>query len=202
MSCAADCPKHAQSHEHLIKNVIKVVSDTETIDHEHLNQDTEVSDTHTIDHETIDLDNPRSACQRVFETTELLEHVISFLPMKKIFTIQSVSKQWRDVIATSPSIHEKMFLRLKTTPKETCDPHEVDWLNRVLQRRGRPVPSTFTLVSLHPELKHDAVCSMRHLGLTCARHGTRVMAQWGPTPIKQCHSLFDAYISDPPCKNA
>jgi len=28
------------------------------------------------------------------------------------------------------------------------------------------------------------------------------MVQWGPTPIKQCHSLFDTYISDPPCKNA
>jgi hypothetical protein len=188
-----------QDDSHPIQNM-QDVSGTETIDHEHLNQDTEASDTETIDHEPIDLDSLRSACQSVLETTELLEHIISFLPMKKIFHIQQVSKQWRNVIATSPSIEEKMFLRLKTTPKETCDPREVEWLNRVLQRHRRPVPSTFTLVSLNPELKHDAVCTMRRCGLTCARHGTRVMVQWGPAPIKQCHSLFDTYISDPPCK--
>lgn len=28
------------------------------------------------------------------------------------------------------------------------------------------------------------------------------MVQWGPVPIKQCHSLFDTFISDPPCKYA
>ena len=43
---------------------------------------------------------------------------------------------------------------------------------------------------------------MRCFGLTCARHGTRVMVRWGPSPIKQCHSLFDTYISDPPCMRA
>ena len=95
-----------------------------------------------------------------------------------------------------------MFLRLEATPKETCDPRMMGWPYRALQRLGRPVPSTFTLVSLTPELRHDEVCTMRCFGLTCARHGTRVMVRWGPTPIKRCHSLFDAYISDPPCKRA
>jgi hypothetical protein len=45
--------------------------------------------------------------------------------MKKIITTQRISEQWRDVIATSPSIQETMFLRLKTTPKETCEPHKL-----------------------------------------------------------------------------
>jgi len=178
------------------------LSDTETIDHEYLAQDTEVSDTETIDHEPTDLDDPRSACHKVLETTELLEHIISFLPMKKIFTIQRVSKQWRDVIATSPSIEEKMFLRLKITPKETCEPSALGWSTNGLQRVRRPPPSLLTLVSLNPELRPDPLCKNQRFGLTCAGHGRRVMVQWGPTPIKRCHSLFDTYISDPPCKNA
>ena len=28
------------------------------------------------------------------------------------------------------------------------------------------------------------------------------MVRWGPAPIKQCQSLFDTYISGPPCKKA
>ena len=68
--------------------------------------------------------------------------------------------------------------------------------------RGTPVPTTFTFVSLNPELRHDAACAMRRYGLTCVHHGTRVKVRWGPAPIKQCHSLFDTYISDPSCKKA
>ena len=201
MSRSVDLSNHSRQHEYSAL-IMQEVSDTETIDHEHLDQDAEVSDAETIDHEPFDLTEPRSACQDVLGTTELLEHIISFLPMRKIFTVQQVSKQWRDIIATSPSIEEKMYLRLKTTPKETCDPRLMGWPYRALQRLGRPVPSTFTLVSLNPELRHDEACTMRCFGLTCARHGTRVMVRWGPSPIKQCHSLFDTYISDPPCMRA
>ncbi|GAB7325601.1 hypothetical protein MBLNU13_g09592t1 [Cladosporium sp. NU13] len=164
---------------------------------------TEVSDAETIDHTPADLEEPRYACQDVLGTTELLEHTISFLPMKKIFAVQRVFKQWRDVIATSPSIEEKMFMRLKTTPKGTCDPRLMGWPYRALQRLGRSVPSKFTLVSFNPELlRHDGMCTTRCFGLNCARHGTRVMVRWRPASIKQCHSLFDTSISDPPCKIA
>jgi hypothetical protein len=174
-------------------------SDTETIDHEHFAQ--EISDTETIDHELIDFKKPRSACQGAFGTTELLEHIISFLPMKKIFTIRRISKRWRDVIATSPSIQEKISLRLKITPKQTCEPHKLGWpkTTGALHRLTRP---DLTLVSLNPELQHDPICKDRRYGLTRPGHGRRVMVQWGPTPIKQCHSLFDTYISDPLCKYA
>jgi hypothetical protein len=177
------------------------MSDTESIDHDHHTQTTEVSDTETIDHEPTDLEEPRFACERVLELTELLEHIISFLPMKKIFTIQRVSKRWSDAIASSPSIQEKMFLRLKTTPKETCEAHKLGWPKSTgaLQRLA---PPALTLVSLNPELQHDPICKDRRYGLTCPGHGRRVMVQWGPVPIKQCHSLFDTYISDPPCKYA
>lgn len=56
----------------------------------------------------------------VFETNELLEHIILCLPMKTIFGIQRVCRQFRDVIAASPKIQEKMFLRLRSDmPEET-----------------------------------------------------------------------------------
>ena len=73
--------------------VVQEVSDTETIYHDHLDQGTELSDAETIDHTPTDLEEPHAACQDVLATTELLEHIISFLPTRKIFTIQLVLKQ-------------------------------------------------------------------------------------------------------------
>jgi hypothetical protein len=94
-----------------------------------------------------------------------------------------------------------MFLRLKTTPKETCEPHKLGWPKKAWPLQGL-APPALTLVSLNPELRHDPICKDRRYGLTCPGHGRRVTIQWGPVPIKQCHSLFDTYISDPPCKYA
>jgi len=177
------------------------VSDTETINDEHVAQNTKVYAMETINHENTDIGESYSACHSVLGITELLEHIISFLPMKKIFSVQRVAKQWRDVIATSPSIEENMFLGFKVKPEETCEPHALGWPHNAwaLQRLVRPM---LTLVSLNPELRRDPVCKIRHYGLTCAGHGRRVMVQWGPSPIRKCHSLFDTYISDPPCKKA
>jgi hypothetical protein len=160
----------------------------------------EISDTETIDHEASDFKELRSARRNVFSTTELLENIISFLPVKKIFNIQCVYKRWKDVIAASPSIEEKMFLRLRTTPKEMCEPQALGWRINALQYHR--LPSMFTLVTLNPQLQHDPICSLRRWGLSCAGHGRRVMVRWGPAPIRQCHSLFDTYICDPPCKRA
>lgn len=50
-----------------------------------------------------------SAGQSVLETNELLENILSYLPAKKSFVIQRVSKRWNSIIATSPSIQRKLF---------------------------------------------------------------------------------------------
>jgi hypothetical protein len=56
----------------------------------------------------------------VFGTCELLEGVLSYLPLKDLFVLQRVSKQWGKVIAASPQLQEKMFLRLQSNiPQET-----------------------------------------------------------------------------------
>jgi hypothetical protein len=63
------------------------------------------------------LDSSRRA---VFDTNELLETILSYLPFKELFVLQSVFKQWRGVITASPRLQEKMLLRPhSTTPEET-----------------------------------------------------------------------------------
>jgi hypothetical protein len=46
-------------------------------------------------------------------TTEILENVLSFLTPFSLFSLQRVCRQWRDLIASSPSIQETMFLRAR-----------------------------------------------------------------------------------------
>lgn len=63
------------------------------------------------------LDSSRRA---VFDTNELLENILSYLPLQELFNLQRVSQQWRGVIAASPGLQEKMFLRLQSaTPEDT-----------------------------------------------------------------------------------
>lgn len=181
------------------------LSDTDTIDHDFMvrpGPTSEVSDTETIDYDTADLKKAHSSRQNVFATTELLEHIISFLPMKKIFNVQRVSKRWQDVISTSPSIQEKMFLRPKTTPKEVYGARRLGQDVHWLMFGSSMARDIVTMVTLNPELRYDEFCRMRRFGVTCLTHGKSVVLRWGPAPIRQCLSLMDTYISDPPCKAA
>lgn len=50
--------------------------------------------------------------QAVFRTAELLENILVHLPAKTIFGCQRVSRQFRDVIATSAAIRYKLFLKI------------------------------------------------------------------------------------------
>ncbi|GAB7323676.1 hypothetical protein MBLNU13_g07152t2 [Cladosporium sp. NU13] len=54
----------------------------------------------------------------VLDTTELLECVLSHLPSKQIFGVQRLARLWKDVIARSPAIQEKLFLKLQNKPAE------------------------------------------------------------------------------------
>jgi len=60
-------------------------------------------------------DDPRRA---VFDTTELLESVLNFLPYKTLFVSQRVSRQFRDVITNSVRLQQQMGLRLSGAAKE------------------------------------------------------------------------------------
>jgi hypothetical protein len=64
--------------------------------------------TRCITHRMI-TDMPRRAA---LDTTEILENVLSFLTPVSLFGLQRVSRQWRDLIGSSPLLKEKMFLRV------------------------------------------------------------------------------------------
>jgi hypothetical protein len=66
--------------------------------------------TRCITHRMI-TDMPRRAA---LDTTEILENVLSFLTPVSLFGLQRVSRQWRDLIGSSPLLKEKMFLRVST----------------------------------------------------------------------------------------
>lgn len=47
---------------------------------------------------------------KVLDTAELLEHILSFLPLKKLVGKQRVCKSWKALIETSPTLRRLCFL--------------------------------------------------------------------------------------------
>ncbi|KAI7595153.1 hypothetical protein KC343_g15577 [Hortaea werneckii] len=52
-----------------------------------------------------------AARRAVFDTAELLENIIMQLPPRKIFVIQRVCKQFRDIVASSVKLQQRLFFR-------------------------------------------------------------------------------------------
>lgn len=71
-------------------------------------------------------DGPRQA---VFNTAELLEAILLEIPMKQLFPIRRVSKQFRDTVNTSIKLQEEMFIRPRKAEKEF-------WMLRTTQTTG------------------------------------------------------------------
>lgn len=149
----------------------------------------------------------------VFNTSELLEQVILCLPMKKIFGIQRVSRQFRDVIAASPKIQEKMWLRLRNdVPVEA-------WALEV--KIGNQAPweeeVRFRKVDVNTKARRYRPVALNPLlGLMPAGESfpsaTRISSNEDETDyvemsLSQNHfgthpSFLKTYITDPPCYKA
>ena len=54
------------------------------------------------------------ACNSVLGTVELLESILSSLPVRNLFVVQAVSKTWKQTIAQSPRIQVMMFFRCRS----------------------------------------------------------------------------------------
>lgn len=50
-----------------------------------------------------------SAAQRVFALPELFEAIITHLPVRNVFGVRRVCRQWSDAIQTTPSLQRKIF---------------------------------------------------------------------------------------------
>ncbi|KAK5740707.1 hypothetical protein LTR17_004512 [Elasticomyces elasticus] len=57
---------------------------------------------------TMTTDGPRQA---VFATAELIENILMHAPVRSIFAIQRVARQFRDIVVTSVDLQQRMFLR-------------------------------------------------------------------------------------------
>ncbi|KAI6842891.1 Arp2/3 complex 16 kDa subunit ARPC5 [Hortaea werneckii] len=77
-----------------------------------------------------------AARRAVFDTAELLENILMQLPPRKIFVIQRVCKPFRDIVATSVKLQQRLFLRSdggetqewRVAAKDNPDFPNSDWL--------------------------------------------------------------------------
>jgi hypothetical protein len=90
-------------------------------------------------------DAPRQAA---LNTTEILENILSYLPNRTVFGVQRVCRQWRDVISGSPTIQDKLFLRLRGQTPETwllTNPQTLDQMMDHIFPSERPVEMKFRM---------------------------------------------------------
>jgi hypothetical protein len=154
----------------------------------------------------------------VFGTCELLEGVLSYLPLKDLFVLQRVSKQWGKVIAASPQLQEKMFLRLQSKiPKETwvidslgespfdvfMESHASFMLRtRKLEFRLAKTPSSeakrlYTPITLSPALQILRSCLKTPQRVLGSRERASISVR--RAELDEHSSLCEMYLSDPPC---
>lgn len=146
----------------------------------------------------------------VFNTSELLEQVILCLPMKKIFGIQRVSRQFRDVIAASPKIQEKMWLRLRNDfPKEqwvleTSIGTQAPWAEEVRFRKVAvdTEDRSWRPTTLNPLL--ELISAEQDLPTAEKLYTNHQKTEFIDMNLSQHHfgahpSFLKTYITDPPC---
>jgi hypothetical protein len=158
-------------------------------------------------------DTPRES---VFGTAELLENILSFLPVKNVFCVQIVSKTWSSVIGSSVTLQQKMFLRPRDRPELWIldKKHKVganhygrqyEHLNDTelkFQRIKDPQDDkkTLTPVTLNPMLENDN--SFRANVLRMAVGSTYESVKYcGRIDALHDHdaSFWRTYLTDPPC---
>lgn len=144
-----------------------------------------------------------AARKAVFNTNELLELILVFLPPKSLFGVQRVSKQFQAIIATSVPIQEKMFLRLRNTPEQgwvrqekmTADGKELYFVEGTdpSSQQALRIPT-----QLNPFLR------LRDKSWHCVKRTTESAILDVENPITlatldhRAPSILKTYISDPP----
>jgi hypothetical protein len=159
-------------------------------------------------------DVPRRAA---LDTTEILDKILTFLSPRTLFGIQRVSRQWKDLIARSPPIQEKMFLRCQarapevwtlTNPKSEPDipPAEMRALryNYFELRRKFHTVSTAGVESGTWKSKSGGTQQL-FTPVTLnpwlrRRSSTDKEILVESTVLELHNSLRNAYLTEPPCK--
>jgi len=110
-----------------------------------------------------------------------------YLPAVNVFGVQRVSTQWKQVIATSPLLHEKLFLRLKSSndPSWTlASTADTDVYSYDAMSGEMIVTKLSNMVQLNPLLLRD--------GFQDAKFDTTL----SPSDVGLWRKAF---VTDPPC---
>ena len=169
--------------------------------------------------------NLRAARYSVFNTNELLEQILVRLPPRQIIEVQRVCKQWKDCIAGSPEIKQKLFFT-KEIPEEVWQTfertsslrgHQLGW--KALPR-GTPVMnlrryhiggSVYRPAQLSPFLR--LASSTRMFGSSATRlhnvHRPEAAVLGGSRAVLLVDFLTwslsfgaSSFLTDPPCVEA
>ncbi|OTA22973.1 hypothetical protein BTJ68_14019 [Hortaea werneckii EXF-2000] len=155
-----------------------------------------------------------AARRAVFGTAELLENIIMQLPPRKIFVIQRVCKQFRDIVATSVKLQQRLFLR-----SDGCEAQE--WRTVVKRNEGGSdnrwpitgrhvksayiagsdeiVVAAFKPVRLGHSLEHDDLDREGTISLAYASSEQMVFFRLKRSFLAEPHSsLAKTYLTDPP----
>lgn len=94
------------------------------------------------------IDGPRQA---VFQTAELLEMILLNLTVVNIFGVQRVCRQFRDAVASSTAIQQKLFLK-------PSDAEQQSWVVKSRPAQpgsGNPWPEPY-FVTVDPSISQAA----------------------------------------------
>jgi hypothetical protein len=164
--------------------------------------------------------------EKVVDTMELLENILSFLPLKALLTCRKLSKRVKSVIDGSLVLREKMFLRPTRVPREA-------WrLDPEIDGSGKGITSVRPVVGIIP-LPDEAAGDLRTTHAT--PHVIRTPAILNPIfPSRKEHTtdvddsrdecdyvytgdmfhhigkdslnrqdiVLDMYLTQPPCRQA
>ena len=156
--------------------------------------------------------SPEAALRRVFQTNELLEMIVSYLPMKKIVNVQRVAKQWKNVIAGSPRIQEKLFARRENKAQEIWvlvkyKPARGRLRDKLHRVENLPAPGNWVItpVTLNPML-HEARSWLNPNALVypVSMMPSRVSVNfcaWANAFRYEESCMRNMFITDPPCTN-
>ena len=82
-------------------------------------------------------DGPRQA---VFQTAELLENILLRLPVKSVFKVLRVCRQFRDIVDTSAAIRQMLFIQSSAEERQTWAVH---WAEARDRYRGTHIEAYF-----------------------------------------------------------
>lgn len=154
------------------------------------------------------LDAPRRA---VFNTAELLEIILLFLPARSVYSACRVSQQWNALVETSIAIQRKLLIK-PSTPKQAWQVIDRSW--SVVPAETPPLlefnTSTNTPVVVTPVIINPLLAaSFEPLSLTC--HAWPISWDAAIFTIsdktmkkmnlgRPARSSFLSQITDPPCQ--